>query len=107
MPRIHRRGCKSEEHYLTRRPLMTLCILIAALLALIRAAGGALVPLPPDVVSAGKWTNTSDPVRVTGFVAESEAREDSSYLILKRAVLSASPDLLLNRRCGRIFPISF
>ena len=89
MPRIHRRGCKSEEHYLTRRPLMTLCILIAALLALIRAAGGALVPLPPDVVSAGKWTNTSDPVRVTGFVAESEVREDSSYLILKRAVLSA------------------
>ena len=77
MPRIHRRGCESEEHYLTRRPLMTLCILIAALLALIRAAGGALVPLPPDVVSAGKWTNTSDPVRVTGFVAESEAREDS------------------------------
>ena len=68
---------------------MTLCVLIVAMLALIRAAGMALVPLPPDVVSAKKWTNTSEPVRVTGFVAESETREDYSYLILKRAVLSA------------------
>ena len=68
---------------------MTLCVLIVAMLALIRAAGMSLVPLPPDVVSAKKWTNTSEPVRVTGFVAESETREDYSYLILKRAVLSA------------------
>ncbi|MBP3878965.1 MAG: DNA internalization-related competence protein ComEC/Rec2 [Lachnospiraceae bacterium] len=74
---------------MTRRPLMSLCILIVALLALTRALGTALVPPPSDVVSAKKWTNTTDPVRVTGFVAESETREDFSYLILKRAVLSA------------------
>ena len=78
-----------EGRYLTRRPLMSLCVLIITVLALIRAAGLTLVPLPPDVVSAKKWTNTSDPVRITGFVAESEVREDYSYLILKRAVLSA------------------
>ena len=67
---------------------MSLCVLIIALLALIRAAGMTLVPLPPDVVSAKKWTNTSLPVSITGFVSESETREEYSYLILKRAVLS-------------------
>ena len=67
---------------------MSLCILIAALLAIVRALGIVLVPLPPDVASAKKWTNTSDPVRVTGFVIESETREDYSYLIMNRAILS-------------------
>ena len=50
---------------------MSLCVLIIALLALIRAAGMTLVPLPPDVMSANKWTNTSLPVSIIGFVSAS------------------------------------
>ena len=68
---------------------MTVCILIIALLALIRAVGLALVPLPPDVTAARKWTDTREPVRIDGFVSASETREEYSYIILKRAVLYA------------------